>query len=403
MSDFFNENGLTLATLTEIRNKLITEMRNIYGQDISLDSNTPDGQFVNIDAQAGINLREILKELDESFNLWSAKGRILDQRVALINVKRKSGTFTTTQCHITTNNTNFVVNLQGLDDQSSELEPTNNPFTISDEAGNLFYLQNSITINSAETTEAIFRSSAIGQVIVAQNSLVRIITTIKGVVAVNNPLPADLGRNGQSDIELRNHAWFSIGNGSLGWVDSIVTNVLQIESVEDCRVYENVDTSPQDENGIPINCIWVIVDGDQSDTEKQAIGQVIKVKRAGGGMKGDVVVNVPRLNNQIFVAKFDYCQQIPIYLKMSLTIRNSSDNLQDISDFIKRLLVAEVVYRIGDSSNISDFIAPIVAYNKDIDTTDVKISIDNTNWLETIQVPSIDSKFVLSIDNIELT
>ena len=48
---FIDQNGLTIDSLQEIITFLEDGYREIYGNDIILDSNTPDGQLINIQAQ----------------------------------------------------------------------------------------------------------------------------------------------------------------------------------------------------------------------------------------------------------------------------------------------------------------------------------------------------------------
>ena len=46
MPDLIDASGLTLKTRTEIVNELKDSLRGIYGNDINLDQNSPDGQLV---------------------------------------------------------------------------------------------------------------------------------------------------------------------------------------------------------------------------------------------------------------------------------------------------------------------------------------------------------------------
>ena len=95
MSDSFDENGLQTATAPELLESLQTAFKEIYGDDVLLDSSTPDGQWLNILVQKGVDVRGLLMQLYNSFNPDNAQGSVLDQRCAINNVFRKSGTFTT--------------------------------------------------------------------------------------------------------------------------------------------------------------------------------------------------------------------------------------------------------------------------------------------------------------------
>ena len=94
MSDTLDETGLTLQGLTDLVNGLVADLQNIYGSDINVDPDSPDGQAINIIAQFGIDMREVLQSIYASFDPDQASGTTLDQRVALNGVQRNGGTFT---------------------------------------------------------------------------------------------------------------------------------------------------------------------------------------------------------------------------------------------------------------------------------------------------------------------
>lgn len=60
MPDIIDENGLQVKTFDEILQELKDGLRAIYGNDINLDQNSPDGQMVGIIAQVATDLRELL-------------------------------------------------------------------------------------------------------------------------------------------------------------------------------------------------------------------------------------------------------------------------------------------------------------------------------------------------------
>jgi hypothetical protein len=67
LSDKLDSTGLTIATSNEILTQLTNALTAIYGSDVVLDSNTADGQFINISTQFNIDFRELLQEIYNSF------------------------------------------------------------------------------------------------------------------------------------------------------------------------------------------------------------------------------------------------------------------------------------------------------------------------------------------------
>lgn len=48
--------GIQVQTFNEIHTELSNEYKKVYGDDISLDQNTPDGQKVGIEAKLALDL-----------------------------------------------------------------------------------------------------------------------------------------------------------------------------------------------------------------------------------------------------------------------------------------------------------------------------------------------------------
>lgn len=194
MSDNFDENGLEVATRPELVEALTQAFQTIYGADVNLDQSSPDGQLLNIFAQGGIDVRELLMQIYNSFDPDNCSGRILDERCAINNVFRKGGTFTTVPIDITTNRT---VTLEGLDENYNDVNATG--YTIQDSAGNQFILVSTQTLQ-AGTTRVLFRSKDVGAVQTTLNTITIPVTIVLGVVSVNNPVDATEGVNEESDI-----------------------------------------------------------------------------------------------------------------------------------------------------------------------------------------------------------
>ena len=133
--DTLDRNGLTLKTLPEIVADLEAGVKLIYGDDVNVAPDTPDGQLLNILAQACIDIRELLQDVYASFDPDQAEGTVLDQRVAINGIRRNGGTFTVTPIDITVDRS---VTLTGMDAAESELEIPIGVYTVKDDAGTQF-------------------------------------------------------------------------------------------------------------------------------------------------------------------------------------------------------------------------------------------------------------------------
>mgnify|MGYP004694423237 FL=1 len=126
------KNGIQIPTLQEHIDWLTQQFKNIYGEDINLNSNTPDGQLINILAQAETDRDELLINIYNSLNIITAEGFDLDNLVATHGIKRRGGRYTTVAITLTFNKANVA--LQGLDNDYNAIE--SNAFTVSDNNGN---------------------------------------------------------------------------------------------------------------------------------------------------------------------------------------------------------------------------------------------------------------------------
>ncbi len=144
MPDRLNTYGLKTKDLPEIREEIKEGFKRIYGEDVNLEQNTPDGQNINIFAQSAADNRELVQNTFSSFDPDQASGRILDQRVAINGIMRKGASYTIVAINISVDR---EVELVGLDSHFLEIEPSiKNLFTVKDNIGNQYFLIESQTL-----------------------------------------------------------------------------------------------------------------------------------------------------------------------------------------------------------------------------------------------------------------
>lgn len=390
MADIFDENGLQLDSLETLRTQLVNGFQSIYGTDINTDSNTPDGQMINIFAQAGIDIRELIQQINASFDPDQASGRILDQRVAINGITRNGPTFTQTPISITTDR---ALNLIGLDTASNELNPTvSGLYTVKDDAGTEYYLLSSVSIPAAGTQSLTFRAAEIGVVQTVINTITTPVTVIAGVTAVNNPLEATVvGRAEESDASLKVRRRAATSIPALGTIDALEGRLQDLDNVSFARVYEN-NTDSTDTNGTPARTIWTIVEGGDDD----AIAETIyETKPPGPGMRGTQVVNVNRptlggLPQRVYPVRFDRPISQDLHIRFTLTF--PAGNFDE--DVVKAAIVANVVWEVGQTATGDVVTAFLKGFNSDYIITNMEVSDDGTTYAETVEPTNINYRFV---------
>lgn len=393
MTDILNENGLQVSTMEELLSDLILSFQAIYGADVNLGQETPDGQLLNIFAQGGTDIREVLTQIFNSFDPDNCSGRVLDARCAINNVFRKGATWTIVPIDITVDRT---VVLQGLDENFNDVNAT--AYTIQDNVGTQFLLVSSQEF-TAGTHRVLFRAKELGAVQTSLNTITTPVTVVLGVTSVNNPVaPTEVGEDEESDTALKIRRRQSTSIGSSGYLNGLLASVLQLDGVTDAALYENF-TDTTDENGTPPHCMWLVVEGGSSAD----IADVIYRKKSYGcNMRGDITHTIITVSNQQFVARWDEPIVMPLYIKF--TIQPTKTGVQFDVDSIKEHVLQGEAFKIGQGAETAS-ITGLAQEAIDINggngyATNVLISTDQTNWVEYVE-PIVATK--LSLQDVDIT
>lgn len=393
MSDVLDETGLTLKTLPEIKADLEAGYRSVYGDDINLDSDSPDGQAIGIQAQEGADLREVLRDIYSAQDPDQAAGISLDRVCAYNGVKRKGGTFTVTPVSITVDRT---VSLKGLDSAEADIDVPAGVYQVKDNAGTQFALVDSVTI-AAGTHSLAFRAVLLGAVNVTPNTITAAVNAIAGVTAINNPaVVTTQGVDEESDAALRIRRERSVAGSSQGYTDSIEAAVLEVAGVTACICEENT-TSVTDSRGIPAHSIWVIVKGGADADIAEAI---YATRSAGSGMYGDEVVTVTRPNGRTIDISFDRAGTEDLYARFSIVVIGGGTI---DTDNLKSLIVGGVTYDIGEDASGDRITCFLKTLNQKYQVTGMQLSADGMAWSEVVSLGSIQNQFELSTARITIT
>lgn len=396
MTSEINANGLTVDSINTLIDNLTTGMQSIYGADINVDQNSPDGQLINLFAQAIADMLELAVQINNGFDPDRAVGRILDERVVINNITRRGGTFTIQPVNITVDRT---VDLQGLDADANNVNGTG--YTVQDDAGNQFILIDSDTL-TAGTHSLNFRAQQLGQVETTVNTIVNPVTIVLGVTAINNPSGAlEVGQNEETDAELRVRRQQSVAIASTGYLNGLLAAVLNLTGVTDASLYENV-TDAVDGDGIPAHGIWLIAEGG-ANTD---IGNAIYTKKSyGANMKGAVEVDITTASGDIFVAKFDRPTPADLYIRFDIQPTAAGAIFDQAA--IKQYLVDNLSYKIGqfaETSNITlTALLAITANGGQGVPLNVEISDDGLAWDDYLPTATKDAQWTVDTTRITIT
>lgn len=310
MPNIVTSTGLQTASLAELVAQFRAAFQAIYGADINLDQDTPDGQMMMIFLQAVIDLQDVLNQVYNGFDPDNAIGRVLDQRVALNGIQRKAGTYTITDVTVVTTQ---AVTLNGIN------QVPDSPYTISDAAGTRWVLLDSFSpAGPFPSSDAlVFRAALPGETLTVPNTITIPISVVLGVQSVNNPTTyTSLGLNEETDAQLRIRRQKSVALASQGFLSGLVAALNNINGVTTALVYENT-TGATDGNGVPSHSIWVIIGG-AADPEEIATA-IYNKRNAGCGMFGAETFTITQVDGTPFVIKWDYSASEDLYIRFTLT------------------------------------------------------------------------------------
>lgn len=387
MPNVIDASGLQVASQSELVTNFTTAMQTIYGSDIDLSSNTPDGQMMMIFLQAVLDLEDLLVQIYNMFDPDNAIGVILDQRVAINGIQRQAGTNTVTNITLVVSQ---ALNLYGLDQEDQPV------FTVADNAGNQFQLQTTQNIATPGTYVYSFQAAEPGAVLTVPNTITVPVTIVLGVTSINNPTAATtIGLDEESDAALKVRRQKSVSLASQGYLAALLAALENINGVTSAFVYENL-TDAADGDGVPGHSIWVIVAGTAAAAD---IAQAIYTKRnAGCGMKGDTTYTITQVNGVPFVVRWDVVVQQPLFIKFTASSINGTD-LPDLAS-IREQLPETFVPGVFEEVDINHMATKVQDIDDNTLVTDAGFSTGETQTLDLSGVPASGS-FKITYNGVE--
>ncbi len=390
MPNAIDSAGLTLKTRDEIVASLtdgdlgVPGYRAIYGADINLDPNTPDGQFLQLMAQIAIDVEELLQQIYTGFDPDTAIGVGLDRACAYNGVQRQAGTRSTQYVTVTATQ---ALTIAGID-----TAPTA-PFTISDNAGNRFALIEAHAFGAAGTADLNFQAIEIGPTLVGANTLTTIVTVQLGVASVTNGvLTGTVGVAAETDYTLRLRRQQSVSIPSKGYLQGLYGQLLAISGVTSALVLENT-TNVTDADGIPDHSIWVIVNG---GTNAEVANAIYVKRNAGCGMLGAVHVNITQVDGTIFQVAFD--RPTPEDLWISFDVAAVTGSI-DVA-FIRAQILEQLSYTINQPADASAVTLLVKTIAPNASVSDEGVSNDGISYVSLLSNATKDKQW--SIDTTHL-
>ena len=307
------KNGASAATYDEILEWLKTKYRAIYGDDVYLEADSLDGQFLGVLALEFTNVGAACVQVYNSFNPKTALSDALTRNVKINGIQRSLATYSTVDLLITgTPGTAIRNGVAG------------------DVSGNKWTLPALITIPGEGTLTVTATAVNAGALLAQANTVTTIVTPTRGWMSVTNPNSSSMGQDLESDSKLRQRQALSTSIASMCQTDGLRGAILDLDNVTRCKTFEN-NENVADENGLPSHSLCVIVSGGDS----QAIAQLIASKKSMGcALYGNTDVTIINSYGDAKTVSFyrPDIKQVSYHLNITSTESYSADTAEVIAE-----------------------------------------------------------------------
>jgi len=387
MSSGITLTGFKRKRLDEIKSDLETLFRSVYGNNLNVSPESPDGQIIGLLAGSFSDLWEIAEGAYNAFNPSAATGAALSNLVQINGITRNEASSSVATLTFTgTDGTSIPAGTLVSHVTSQEQFATDSAVTISG---------GSINVTATALNTGVIEASA--------GTLTEIETPITGLNAVTNIEDANVGSERETDVELRARRLRSLAISAQSTVDSLYAVISNLEFVTQVTVLEN-DTDIIDANGLPPHSVQVIVVGGLDEDIANAIWLN---KPAGITSFGDESVVISDSQGLLHTINFSRPDTIDIYVQVQLTKfsnypANGDDLIkQAIVDYANGDLVNGRGFGLGDDVIFSELYTPINSIvGHQIDELYISISPVPTSQSNIIIDIGEISNFL--VDNIEV-
>lgn len=326
-------NGFEIKRQPEIIADIETAQKTVFGEDLDLDPSSPDAQLNGLLSDQMAAIWELGLQLYSGLDPRTAGGLMLDRIASIAGVVRQQAVPTTAS-----------VLLEGT---IGAVIPAGTIFSAPAIPDVKFILDAPVTLSGVGSAVGEVTADTAGAILVAKHTITKIDTPVSGLDTVTNTSAGSTGIDRETDEELRRRRSNSVGLAATSMVDSIFSNVANLEGVTRTKLYENVDTAP-DVNGVPAHSMALYVKGGV-DTD---IAEAIAIKRSAGcGLAGTTSALFTDSNGFVHNIKFSRPTDVPIYIQIT-AVKNPQWDV----NANERIISAIVDYANGDSLVCNSFL-----------------------------------------------
>lgn len=334
------EKGVLIDDFDTIYKRLVGKFRAIYGQDVNLDSDTPDGQLLGLFTQELSDIHQAVTFIVQMLDPYQAQGNWLEQRAMYAGLLRRRSSYSYVDDVILTGTpkTNIPVDSIFIDQNK-----------------NKWVTLDRVELSELGSARIKIRSEQAGVFNLKKSEKLQQSTVILGLKEITANSDSHGGTDEESDADfvarfMKSHAINNHEDRS-----GIQAKLINLKGVEKCIVYENY-THETDSRGIPPHSMnAVILGGDH----QEIIDTLTKSKIGGCGFYGQVEGET-YYREALRTAKYDRPEKIEVNVSLTIARYKTFEDIDidSIKDNLKALdfQIGENVYatRLISSINLTD-------------------------------------------------
>lgn len=255
-----DDSGIHAPTYDQILAWLKGKYRSIYGDDVYLENDSLDGQWLGVLALQFSQVNGICIQTYNSFSPKTAGTDALTRNVKINGIKRALPTYSTVDV--------TLIGSPGTAIKNGSVGDTNN---------NKWVLPALITIPPSGEITVTAHSEKAGAVFATAGSVTKILTPTRGWSSVSNANTSSMGQDIEYNARLRQRQALSTVNASMSQTEAIRGSLLALDNVTRCKTFEN-KTNTTDDNGLPPKSVCIVVSGGDG----QEIANVMHIKKSMG-------------------------------------------------------------------------------------------------------------------------
>ena len=246
--DYITETGVIVPDTETVLSELQAMMRELFGQDMDLTAETPQGRLLEMWVRNREFCIQICAMVSNMLNLNKASGFVLDDLGALFLLSRKPASHTTVS-----------VMMNGV---AGTIIPANTRLKTT--AGDIFVNDLSGTIGADGQTTIEYHSVETGQIPCVAGTLTIILDGVNGLETVTNPEgPISLGQDLESDDLFRLRIKNGLNVNSIAILSAIKSNLESLTGVVGSYCYDNYTDQDVVVDGLTVgpHSLLAVVDG----------------------------------------------------------------------------------------------------------------------------------------------